>query len=259
MPDTAARVVRGLPETRSYTPVPDPTVLTTQQLRHEMGTLREVIEARLDGMDIATKLLADHVNRVPNDIDRQVRHLTELFVEKMEAHKAETLSLGRGIQLQFDERDIRGRAAEDATKLAVNAALQAQKEAAAAQNESNAAAITKSEGSTVKQIDGILALLASDTQAITDKIAGITSRLDRGEAIHTTNSLARQDRRLDGGANVAIIGTGLAVITVIVGVIGFLALHPGATAPQAVYQTQSPYQPPNYQMPGYQPLGVPRP
>jgi hypothetical protein len=33
--------------------------------------LREVIEARLDDMDTATKLLADHVNRVANDIDKQ--------------------------------------------------------------------------------------------------------------------------------------------------------------------------------------------
>jgi hypothetical protein len=52
--------------------------------------------------------------------------LTDLFGERMEGLKAELISLGRGIQLQFDERDIRSRAAEDAAKVAVNAALQAQ-------------------------------------------------------------------------------------------------------------------------------------
>ena len=98
--------------------------------------------------------------------------MTDLFSERMEGFKAETISLGRSIQLQFDERDIRSRASEDAAKIAGNAALQAQKEAAAAQNESNAAAITKSEGVTVKQIDGILALLASNTNSMNDKIPG---------------------------------------------------------------------------------------
>jgi hypothetical protein len=245
-----------MPEARSFTPAPDPTVLTTQQLRHEQGALREVIEARLNAMDVATRLQADHVNRVPSDIDKQVRHLEDLFGERMEALKAETISLGRGIQLQFDERDIRSRAAEDAAKVAVNAALQAQKEAAAAQNESNAAVITKSEGATVKQIDGILALLASNTQAINDKISAITSRLDRGEAILTTNNLAKNERRLDGGANVAIIGVGLTVITVVVGVLGFMALHPGTTAPN--YQGPS-YPAPSYQAPSYQAPSQPRP
>ncbi len=239
MPDTAARVARGIPETRTYTPVPDPTVLTTQQLRREQGTLREVIEARLDGMDIATKLLADHVNRVPNDIDKQIKHLTDLFGERMEGLRAELLSLRTGIQLQFDERDIRGRAAEDAAKLAVNAALQAQKEAAGAQNDSNAAAITKSEGATVKQIDGILALLASNNEAINDKITGIVSRLDRGEAIMSANSASRQDRRLDGGSNVAILGVGLLVITVVVGLIGFMAVRSGAAPAPVIIQSPS--------------------
>jgi hypothetical protein len=247
MPETAGHAVAGLQERRSFVPVPDPTILTTQQLRREQGTLREVIEARLNGMDIATRLLAEQVGRTPNDIDKQVKHLTDLFGERMEGLKAETLSLGRGIQLQFDERDIRSRAAEDAAKVAVNAALQAQKEAAAAQNESNAAAITKSEGATVKQIDGIHALLGSNTMAINDKIAGIISRLDRGEAVTAANSLARQDRRLDGGSNIAILGVGLMVITAVVGLIGFVMLHSSvAPAPviiQAPPATSTPARP----------------
>jgi hypothetical protein len=237
MPGTSDHAVAGLQERRSYVPVPDPTVLTTQQLRREQGTLREVIEARLNGMDIATRLLAEQVGRTPNDIDKQVRHLTDLFGERMEGLKAETVSLGKGIQLKFDERDIRSRAAEDAAKVAVTAALQAQKEAAAAQNQSNAAAITKSEGATVKQIDGILALLGSNTMAINDKIAGIISRLDRGEAIMTANSLARQDRRLDSGSNVAILGVGLMVITVVVGLIGFVMIRSTAASAPVIFQS----------------------
>jgi hypothetical protein len=217
-------------------PVPDPTALTTEQLRRELGALREVIEARLNGMDIATKLLADQASGVPKDIDKQIRHLTDLFSERMEGLKAETISLGRSIQLQFDERDIRSQASEDAAKIAVNAALQAQKEAAAAQNESNAAAITKSEGATVKQIDGILALLASNTMSMNDKITGIISRLDRGEAMLSATSVSRQDRRLDGSSNVAILGVGLTVITVVIGLIGFVMIRSAASPTPIIIQ-----------------------
>jgi hypothetical protein len=235
----SARPEAGIIHPQNVVPVPDPTALTTEQLRRELGALREVIEARLNGMDMATRLLAEQASGVPKDIDKQIRHLTDLFSERMEGFKAEMVSLGRSIQLQFDERDIRSRASEDAAKIAVNAALQAQKEAAAAQNDSNAAAITKSEGATVKQIDGILALLASNTEAITDKIAGIVSRLDRGEASISANSIARQDRRLDGGSNVAILGVGLMVITVVVGLIGFVIIR-STTAPAPVIFQSSP-------------------
>jgi hypothetical protein len=236
MPATSARPEAGIPQSQSYVPVPDPTALTTEQLRRELGALREVIEARLNGMDIATKLLADQASGVPKDIDKQIRHLTDLFSERMEGLKAETISLGRSIQLQFDERDIRSQASEDAAKIAVNAALQAQKEAAAAQNESNAAAITKSEGATVKQIDGILALLASNTMSMNDKITGIISRLDRGEAMLSATSVSRQDRRLDGSSNVAILGVGLTVITVVIGLIGFVMIRSAASPTPIIIQ-----------------------
>jgi hypothetical protein len=84
---------------------------------------------------------------------------------------------------QFVERDVRTEQAAVATKIAVDAALQAQKEAAGAQNESNAAAITKSEAATAKQLDGITILLNSNKQALDDKIADLKGRLDRGEGV----------------------------------------------------------------------------
>ncbi len=39
-----------------WRPVPDPTKLTTDQLRRELAALREIIETRLDGMDRAIGL-----------------------------------------------------------------------------------------------------------------------------------------------------------------------------------------------------------
>jgi hypothetical protein len=154
------------------TPIPDPTTLTTDQLRRELAALRDTVETRLDAMDKAAQLFHENLTRVPTDTDKQISHLKELHEERFAS-----------IQTQFDERDVRSAASEDAAKVAVDAALQAQKEAAAAQNASNAAAITKSEAATVKQIDGILALLTSNSTALSDKIAVINGRLDRSEGV----------------------------------------------------------------------------
>lgn len=188
--------------------------LSTAQLLREVNNLREVVETRLNAIDRATNLFQENLTRVPTDTDKQIRHLQELHDEKFFGVKNELQQILSGIQIQladrtvgsndrmagigkdftnrlessisgiqkqFEERDVRSKAAELAAQVAVGAALQAQKEAAGAQNESNSAAITKSESATVKQIDGILALLNSNSNALNDKIAVINGRLDRGE------------------------------------------------------------------------------
>jgi len=102
---------------------------------------------------------------VPTEIDRQVSQLRELFNAKLTS-----------VQKQFDERDVRGTCSEDAVKLAVVAALQAQK-AAAVQNNGNAAAIAKSEVATIEQIDGNVAPLGSNTSSTSDKISAMSAGL----------------------------------------------------------------------------------
>ena len=169
----------------SNIPLPDPSILTTQQMHREINALRDTFETRLNGMDKATALLGDNVSRVPTDTDKQIMHLRALHDEKFNAVTSAREAMSLGIQKQFDERDIRSAASEDAAKVAVNAALQAQKEAAAAQNSSNTAAIAKSEVATTKQIDSILALLASNNSALNDKMAAVNQRLDRGDGLHT--------------------------------------------------------------------------
>lgn len=167
------------------TALPDPTERTSEQISSAIKSLKELLQqqnqalrqelyTRIDAIDMATKLFNENLTRVPTEVVKQIGHLKELHGSLIEERFS-------GVQKQFDERDIRAKASEDAAKVAVNAALQAQKEAAAAQNDSNAAAITKSESATTKQIDGILALLASNTKAIDEKITGINGRLDRGE------------------------------------------------------------------------------
>lgn len=213
-------------------PSPDPSTLTTMALHEAVGNLRAVMEARLNAMDRAAEVLSENVNRVPTLLDRQIAQIKELHGEKFqslekqldnvkESMERQLGSLTAGIALQFEERDVRSKASETSASTAVSAALQAQKEAAAAQNDANAAAITKSEASTVKQIDGIVALLASNTKAIDEKITSINGRLDRGEGAGAGAQAFRSERRLDSGAILAIAMACILAVGLIVSVLEY--------------------------------------
>lgn len=157
-------------------PNPDPTVLTTQQLLREIEnakaiTDREVaaakatLEARLNGMDKAITLIQAAVDRSPT--------IAEIFAKFTEKFLS--------IETQFRERDTRTEQTSRDSKVAVDAALQAAKEAVGEQNKSNGLAIAKSEASTTKQIDGILTLIATTTKAQDDKITDLKDRLQLAE------------------------------------------------------------------------------
>lgn len=167
---------------RGSTPVPDPTVLTTQQLQREIATsrevvetlvrgIREVFETRLDGMDVAVVLLQQAKDRLPSLIDDAVRQLQEVHEEKFSS-----------IKTQFAERDTRTEQTSRDSKVAVDAALQAAKEAVGEQNKSNALAIAKSEATFTKQIDQIGVLISTMQKGIDDKIDDIKSRLQAIES-----------------------------------------------------------------------------
>jgi hypothetical protein len=208
------------------------------QLHQELISLRNEMNARFDAMDKATVLLNENLTRVPTDVDKQILHIKALYDDRFasagnardrigEGFISRLESVEAGIQKQFDERDVRSRASDSASSTAVNAALQAQKEAASAQNEANAAAITKSEAAYVKQIDGILALLASDTKAIDEKISAINGRLDRGEGAISSHSSTQ--------------ATIIAIISVFVSVMigGYSVISSFHNAPGGSFVTQS--------------------
>jgi hypothetical protein len=154
------------PTTGDTFPRPDPTVLTTDQLRREIAALREIIETRMQGMDRATQLLQATTNRIPSDVDTKVDHLKTLHEEKFHS-----------IEIQFHERDVRAEQTSRDTKTAVDAALQAAKEAVGAQTQASDRAIAKSETATTKQIDQITQLIQSNAVAQDAKISDLKDRL----------------------------------------------------------------------------------
>lgn len=190
-------------------PNPDPSTLTTEQLRHELTGLKELIGVRLDGYDKANTILAENVNRVPTLLDREILRITQLFDEKFTSAKNELGAITIAMNTRFEERDVRGRASETAASTAIAAALAALKEMIALQNTANAAAISKSEVGTTKEIDNIKLILANSAKTTDDKIADM-----------------RTNRRQDTGNVVGIVLGVAGLVGLVVTLLSFVLRHP---------------------------------
>jgi DNA polymerase III delta prime subunit len=163
-------------------PNPDPTLLTTAQLLREIATLKEhmnsetsalraILDARMDGMDRVIQSLQRESARSQEKTDATVDHLKVLHEEKF-----------KSIQTQFVERDTRTEQTAKDSKVAVDAALQAAKEAVGEQNKSSALAIAKSEAATTKQIDLLGETIGTQTKNLNDKIDDLKERLGNIES-----------------------------------------------------------------------------
>lgn len=191
------------PQRRDFTgeniPIPDPSLATTRQLHREILGLREllevklgssivdaalirsIIETRLDGMDKAIRLLQDTSDKFPARIDEKITALREVQEEKLRALETTHGEKFSSIQTQFRERDVRTEQSSKDSKVAVDAALQAAKEAVGEQNKSSALAIAKSETAVTKQIDQLVILIQQMNNAFDDKIGDLKDRLTRIE------------------------------------------------------------------------------
>ncbi len=141
------------------TPRPDPTILTTEQLLRAISAVEAVFDARFDGHKMLIDRLRIDVDAVPERIDFRIEHLRDLDNVKFES-----------IQTQFTERDTRTESTARDSKLAVDAALQAAKEA-----------VAKSEGATIKLLDQLGLQIQSSTKVLDDKIFLLNERMTRSE------------------------------------------------------------------------------
>jgi hypothetical protein len=164
-------------------------------------TNQKVIGTRLDAMDKAIELLQASAYKMPAFVKDQVDQLHSLTDERFssidkdlqERDKRTQQSLD-SINVQFAERDKRTEQLSLADKTAIAAALQAQKEAAGATNESNGAALAKMENNFTKQIEAGQALVQSVSRNLEDKLNDLKSRMDRGEGKSTVLDPAIGDK-----------------------------------------------------------------
>src|SRR5271154_2582056 len=204
---------------------PDPTNLTTQQLWREVGALKELINVRLEAAAEAVKLLQQQANRSPSINEVFLQH-EERFKSTMGAFDSAVAS----IKQQFAERDTRTEQTSRDSKVAVDAALQAAKEAVGEQNKSSALAIAKSEAATTKQIDQIGAIITATNSGLNDKIDDIKSRLTliegRTAGIAQGGTEVRKNTNDMGALVIAGVGVLVAIVAAGVAIAALVRQHP---------------------------------
>ena len=108
------------------------------------------------------------------------------------------------------------------TKQAVDAALQAAKEAVSQQTEASERSIAKSELATTKQIDALGVLLQNSVGSTDEKINDLKSRMDRIEAAKTGGAFAIDERRNAGADQRAVIGFAITALLFLITLTGFI-------------------------------------
>jgi hypothetical protein len=207
-------------------PVPDPTKLTTELVDRALGAFREVMEARLDAMDRATRLVADDVARYDSAAAERREHLREDFDRQTKALREYILSVIKNvgdiglekfaaIDTRFAERDTRTEQAAQESRISLDAALAAAKEAVSEQNKANTLAIGKSELATQKQIDAMVQLMATSNRSLEERITDLKTRLDRGEGSDKRSADTQQQANWSTGL---FVTASLAVMAIVVGI-----------------------------------------
>jgi hypothetical protein len=206
------------------TPVPDPTVLTTQALLREIDALEKLMEQRIHGLERAVSVAHENLVRVPTDVDKAIGHLREVFDEQISTLNEKFVGIGT----QFRERDIRVEQTARASKEALDAALQAAKEAVGKQNDAFATAINKLEFAIAKQIEQLVLLQNTTVAALNSKLDDLKERLGRTDtavAAQQAALLARGEvtANVKGTSNLAANWFGV-VVGAILAMIGLISL-----------------------------------
>jgi hypothetical protein len=175
----------------------DPTKLTTEavnaakeDLRREMESIRLLAE---------TNLISQRT-----EVMGEIRRVSDVTDQKFNA-----------VDQRFEERDTRTEQAAQESRISLDAALAAAKEAVGEQNKSNALSIAKSEVATQKQIDALVELFNTRTSALDSRLNDIKERQDKGQAGIMQNRYDINEGRLSRGqltATVSAVFLGIAII-----------------------------------------------
>jgi hypothetical protein len=195
-------------------PHPDPSVLTAamiatsrSDLRDEfkalVASLRETVTARIDAIDVADRLLAENVNRVPTLLDREIATLRNLFDAKHTGLGGVMSEKFEAVTARFTEIADRSKSDGETAKLAIKDALQAAKEAAAATQLSNADAIGKSEDAVKGTLESLDRRIGDAKQALDTGLSDLKNRVVSLETV----ALARRESRSDTHSNLGLLLT----------------------------------------------------
>jgi hypothetical protein len=238
-------------------PNPDPSAITSEAIDRAVSNAVKVVDARIDGMEKAVEVFQADLTRVPTSVDRailglrelqearfkaieenlkglhnaiepidcdirkEISHLRALMDAGMEKLAAVTTERFAGVAAQFAERDTRTDQRAGDTKLAVDAAFAAAKEATA-----------KIEAGFTKQIDGMVTIIDTKTSNLAGGLGDLKERLtameSRTQGISTANAGNREQgrdnreqARDDRGFVFGVVGMMSAAVAIVLSV----ALH----------------------------------
>lgn len=165
--------------------MPDPTSRTIEQMQREISHLKELLlqksEAMREGIDIAHENLV----RFPTEIQKSISALKELQETKIYYESKIAAKEFDFIQKEFNWIEKVRLEQKADSKEALNAALNASKEAVSEQNKSNIANNTKSEDAFTKLIDQMAILITTGNKGLEDKINDVRDRQTRMEGTGT--------------------------------------------------------------------------
>jgi hypothetical protein len=155
---------RSIANTR---PDPDPTLLTTDNLRREVSGLKELLSTRIDAYGQVMDVYRDTIEHDRSTtiqlnraavLEERVKALESLMEEKFLKVGLQIEETRSSTQLQIRERDVRTDKTAGDAFTAVQAAFSAQKEAA-----------SKSEDNITKYIDNMMILINQSKQGNDDR------------------------------------------------------------------------------------------
>jgi hypothetical protein len=185
-------------------------------LRNEIATRLTGIDTRFDAIDKATELQHEDMVRVPTQVDKAVGGLRDVLEQSMRVyvaelrgelhrHVAETQEKFIGVGSQFTERDTRTDQRAGDTKLAVDAAFAAAKEATA-----------KIEAGFTKQIDAMITIIDTKTANLAGSISDLKDRLTAIESRTAGIGDNRSEARASGNQMMTFAGLVFLGISVVV-------------------------------------------
>lgn len=187
------------------TPVPDPTVLTTEALQREILALRQLLELRVTALREMLQQSVDDLHRLmASELEVQSVRCEQQF-EKV------------GLQLQLVEQQRIEQKAD--TKAAVDAALTAQKEAVSEQTTASERSIAKSETATTKSIEQLGATFNTANDGMRRDIDGLKERIVVAESLKVGGREAVVTRQQGALSANAIVGTVIGAAGVIAAII----------------------------------------